>query len=285
MNQIAITTDSACDMSKEMLNENQIEVLPLHVIFGTKEYADGVDVTSKDVLKFIDETGTLPKTSACSVEEYRSFFARKSVGYDRVIYVSISSGLSCTVQNAMIAAEEFGGKVIVIDSKQLSSGQALLVLKACRLRDEGRTAEEIATLLLQVRERIRLSCVVNKLDNLCKGGRCTAVASFASKLLRIHPVIETRDGSMAVSKKYLGTLKHCINQYLDDLAGQVRVCDDIGAFIVHADCDSGIIEAAKRKLEEKFHFPKLYVAEAGSAVSTHCGQGAFCVVYLEKQEQ
>lgn len=284
MDKIAITTDSACDLPVELVEKNGVFVLPLHVIFGEEEYSDGVDVTSKDIFQYIDTTGILPKTSACSVEEYREFFAERLQDHNFVIHLNISSGLSSTIQNASLAAQEFDGKVVVIDTKQLSSGQALLILKACELRDAGKSAQEIEREILDAREHIRLTCLVNKLDNLYKGGRCTAVASVASKILKIHPVITTKGGSLIVCKKYIGRLKRCVESYLNDLASEVGNCDPVGAFLVHTDCDDELIQTAKKIISEKFSFPNLTIATAGAVVSTHCGQGSMCIVYLEKKE-
>ena len=213
MAKILISTDSTCDLSKEILSERGIKQTSLHVLLGTKEYSDGIDIVPDDIFKYVKETGVLPKTSAYTIMDYQKFFFDNLKEYDYIIHFTISSDLSSTYSNAVLASQEFEGRVKVIDSRNLSTGQGLLVLKACDLKEEGKSFEEIVQVMEEERFHVQTSFVVDTVEYLYKGGRCSGAARLASNLFKIHPSIDMVEGKLVPKKNYRGTLKKCIEKY------------------------------------------------------------------------
>ena len=200
MNKIKITCDSICDLTQELYDKYNVEVAPLCVSLDDKLFRDGADITAEDVFAYVSKTGSLPKTSAISVGEYEQIF-RKYVddGY-QVIHINLSSSLSSCYQNACIAAKELGN-VYPVDSMSLSSGSGHLVIEAAKMAQEGKTAQEIVEKLCVLREKLDVSFVLQTLDYLKKGGRCSALTALGANLLQLRPEIEVKDGKMGVGNK------------------------------------------------------------------------------------
>ena len=192
---IIISSDSTADLN-ELFNDREVKTIPLAVILNGEMYQDGVDVNPQKIYDSVEETGSLPKTSARSVEEYKEYFSSIKGEGDEVIHISISGEISVTCRNAMKAAEELGG-VHIVDGKSLSTGTGLLVLYACDLRDEGKlSASEIAEKVRERVEFVEASFFVNKMDYLHKGGRCSGLASFVATALGIKPSLLLKEGKI-----------------------------------------------------------------------------------------
>ena len=282
MKNVVITVDSTADFSKEIIEKYDIRVSPLHVLLGDNEYRDGVDATPQDIFEYVKKTNVLPKTSACATEEYVEFFTRQLEEAEKVIHFNISAECSSSNANAVEAAKRFGGRVYVVDTRQLSTGQGLLALKACDLLQEGKTVDEVYNTVLSLTDKVQTSFVVDTVDYLYKGGRCTAAAAVVSKILKIHPAIFMDNGKLVVRKKYMGNLKRCIGAYVDDLAVDFPDYDDTRVFITHSHCSDDIVELIKEKVKEKFSFKDIEVTTAGCVVTSHCGQGTLGVLYIKK---
>ena len=207
MERIAISTDSTADLSKELISDNNIQIAPLHVLLGENDYKDGIDIMPDDIFNYVNESNQLPKTSACSVSEYIEIFSSLLKENDFVIHFTISSKCSSTYNNAVLASNEFDGKVRIIDSLNLSTGQGLLVLKACDMVKEGLLFNDIISKIEELKNKVQTSFVVDTVDYLYKGGRCTGAARIASKIFIIHPGIIMKNGSLGVKKNYRGNLK------------------------------------------------------------------------------
>lgn len=282
MSKIAISCDSTADLSEELLKKYNISVSPLHVSLGDNDFKDGVDIKPTDIFDYVKKNNILPKTSACSVAEYINLFESLLSVNDNVIHFTISSKCSSTYNNAVLASNEFDGRVKVIDTYHLSTGQGLLVLKACDLKDEGLGLDEIVKEVESLKEKVETSFVVDTVDYLYKGGRCTAAARIASKILSIHPSIIMKNGSLGVKKNYRGKLKKTIESYVLDLAEEYKEYDDRRVFITHSYCDSTIVENVRNILKEKFHFKEIIETKAGCVVTSHCGQGTLGVLFITK---
>ena len=279
---IKITSDSTCDLSREKIEKNEIGIFSLSVILGEKTYKDG-EVTPEDIFEFVRQTGTLPKTGAGSSEEYSEFFEENLKGCDALIHVNISALASSSHSSACKAAEKFAGKVFVVDSKALSSGQGLLVMKACRLRDEGHTAEEIVGILNELRPKVNTSFIPDALDYLHKGGRCSLAALIGAKVLKLHPLIcENKDGQLIARKKYMGNMSRCIRAYVEDLREQYPNYDKSLCFITHSSADRELVELAKRMVEDNFEFDEICETFAGSIVTSHCGRNTLGVLFISE---
>ena len=276
---IRITSDSTCDLN-HLVEERSIGIMPLQVNLGEKAYRDGVDITPEQIFAFVAETGVLPKTAAPSIGEYEEFFEKELNGYDALIHFSISSKSSGSHNFAKNAAESFKGKVFVVDSKALSTGQGLLVLKACDMRDEGKSAEEIVAAVEEIRDRVNTSFVPDNLDYLHKGGRVSGMIKTVAGVFKIHPQIVMDDGQLVPGKKYKGKMSVLIKQYIDDLKEMYPDYDHSRCFVTHSTADAELVEAAKAKVKEVFQFDEIIETVAGSIVTSHCGQGTLGVLFV-----
>lgn len=280
MKKIIISCDSTCDLSKEIIEKYDIRVLPMIVNFGLDGYRDGVDITPDEIYRRVSKENTLPKTSAISAGEYIEWFSELSKEAETIIHFSISSGFSCTFQNSVFACEEFKN-VYPVDSRNLSTGHGLVVLKACDLVEQGLSAEEIVKEIDQYKEKVDASFVIDKLDYLHKGGRCGGLTAFAATILHLKPCIEVVDGKMNVGKKYRGSLDKVIVKYAKNrLEGQE--VDSRRVFVTHSGCDQKTIDAVKNVVEESNLFDEILVTRAGCTVSTHCGPNTIGVLFARK---
>lgn len=276
---IRITSDSTCDLN-HLVEERNIGIMSLQVNLGSDAFRDGVDITPEKIFDFVAETGTLPKTAAPSIGEYEDFFTKELAGYDALIHINISSKSSGSHNFAKTAAESFGGKVFVVDSKALSSGQGLLVLKACDMRDEGKSAEEIVATLEEIRGRINTSFVPDNLDYLHKGGRVSGMVKTVAGMFKIHPQILMDDGQLVPGKKYKGKMSVLIKQYVDDLKELYPDYDKGRCFVTHSCADRELVEAAMAKVKEVFEFDEIIETVAGSIITSHCGKGTLGVLFI-----
>ena len=276
---IRITSDSTCDLNA-LEEERNIGILPLQVNLEEKPFKDGVDITPQDIFDFVAKTNVLPKTSAPSIGEYEEFFKKELEGYDELIHFNISSKSSGSHNFAKAAAESFDGKVRVIDSKALSTGQGLLVLKACDLRDEGKTSEEIEGAILELRERVNTSFVPDNLDYLHKGGRVSGMVKTVAGMFKIHPMIYMENGQLVPGKKYKGKMNVLIKQYVEDLKNQYPNYDKSRCFITHSTAERDLVEAAIAQVKECFDFDEVIETVAGSIITSHCGKGTLGVLFI-----
>ena len=281
MSKTIITCDSTADLTPELYEKNEIRVIPLSVTLGDDLRRDGENVTSKDVFAFVDETGMLPKTSAVSVGEYEDVF-RPLVeqGYE-ILHINLSSQLSASHQNARLAAEEVGN-VWAVDSRSLSSGTGHLVLLAKELIGSGMSAAEAAAALEELREKLDVSFVLQTLEFLHKGGRCSGVAAFGANLMKLRPEIEVVGGKMQVGRKYRGTMEKTVLGYIRGrLEGRDDICTD-RIFVTHSGVPQDIEDKAVALVKELHPFKEVIVTNAGCTISSHCGPNCLGVLFLKK---
>ena len=254
----------------------------LSVMLGAHTYRDGVDIMPADIFRHFDETGELPKTAAPSTEEYTEFFKQFTDAGKTVIHFNISSKASGSHGFAAAAAKQFDGKVLVVDSHALSTGQGLLVMKACDLRDEGKSAKEIYDEIMSLREKVNTSFVPDTLLYLYKGGRCSTLSYYGAKVLSIHPLIDMKDGELYPKKKYIGKMSRCIRNYINDLVAEYPSYDKRRCFVTHSNADPELVELAKSMVEELFDFEEIDVTVAGSIITSHCGRNTLGVLFITK---
>ena len=277
---IRITSDSTCDLGVSV-QERNIGILPLTVNLGANSFKDGIDITPADIFAFVAETKQLPKTAAPSIGDYEEFFAKQlALGYDELIHFNISKKSSGSHNMALQAAESFGGKVRVIDSMALSSGQGLLVLRACDLRDAGKSAAEIEEDVLEARRRINTSFVPDSLDYLHKGGRVSGMVKVAAAAFKIHPLIVMEEGQLVSGGKYKGKMSVLIKQYIEDLKERYPSYDKTRCFVTHSSADKELVDVAKDKVAELFEFDEVLETVAGSIITSHCGKGTLGVLFI-----
>ena len=279
---IKITADSTCDLSEELISKYDLSIAPLTVVMDGRSYLDGVDITPFDIFDNVAKTKKLPKTSAVSPDEYREFFQNALKGNDVVIHYNISSKASSSYANAVEAAKDFGGKVFVVDSLALSTGQGLLALKACDLKNEGKTPEEIVEITEGLRDRVNTSFVPDSLEYLHKGGRCSLTQMIGAKILKLHPLIEMKDGQMFAKRKLQGSMENCFKRYIAELSAQYPDYDRTRCFITHSHCESSLVEKIKGLIKSTFDFAQILITTAGSVISSHCGRGTLGLLFISK---
>lgn len=279
MENYVVTSDSTCDLNADQIKNNNIQIKCLSIILGGKEYADGIDIDSQRILDYVDNGGDLPKTAATSVEDYKEFFSKFVNEGKKVIHFNISSQASSCYANACVAAKEIGN-VFVVDSRNLSSGQGLLVLKACDLLKEGKSVEEAYDEILGYTKKVQLSFVVDRLDFLHKGGRCSLIQLIGAKLLKLHPCIYMPDGALKIKKKYTGSIKRSFDSYVNDLAQEYATYNKQRCFVTHCKADPDLVEMVVAKVKELFEFNEIIVSEAGATITSHCGRNTLGVLFL-----
>jgi len=281
MMKIKITSDSTCDLSRELLERHDIFVLPLAVTIGDRTCRDGVDAKPEDIYAHVKSGGALPSTAAINPSEYMELFEGFLKEYDAVIHFNISSGFSSCHQNAKLAAAELEN-VYVIDSQNLSTGQGLLVLRAAELAAQGVEPAVICEQMNEDALRVDASFILEQLEYLRKGGRCSAVAALGANLLKLKPCIEVRDGKMGVGKKYRGNFDKCLMDYITDRIGGREDLDLKRVFVTHSGLSEELEQMAVNKVRELQPFEEVCVTRAGCTVSSHCGPGTIGVLFVRK---
>jgi len=278
---IKITSDSTCDLSQELLEKHNISILPLTVIKDDKAYTDGVTITTDEIFSHVAAGGALCTTSAMGVGEYQQWFEKFAGDYDAVIHINIGSGFSSCYQNACLAAEDYKN-VVVIDSCNLSTGQGLVVLKACELAKEAESLEAITQQLNEFTTKVEASFLLDQLKYMVKGGRCTAVAALGANLLNLKPCIEVKNGKMSVVKKYRGTYAKCLAAYVKERLADRDDLDRHTLFVTCTPVSDECLSTVKTAVETHGDFENIYWTKAGCTVSCHCGPGTLGVLFVRK---
>lgn len=280
---VKIITDSTNDLPKELLEKLDIDVMPLYVNFEDKSYKDGIDITTDELYDIVKKNGKLPKTAGVTVGDFETKFKEYlDKGYD-IVYTGISGAMSSTLNNALIAIDDLdaSARAFAVDSKNLSTGIGLLLLKAAKDRDNGFTAREIAERMEKNTDNVLSQFAIEQMDYLHKGGRCSGVARFAATLLRIKPIIEVRGGKMDVQAKPIGKIKVALDRMFNQLVSDKDRLDLDHILVTHSKAD----ELAKYLLEKiRNEFPNVDVIEtnAGCVISSHCGPGTIGILYMVK---
>lgn len=278
---IVISSDSTCDLSPELKERYNIAIIPLGVTLGDKNYSDGVDITPDDIYEHHAKTGELPKTAAANMSDCIDFFAPFVDDGKAVIHFTISSEMSSTFNNSRMAAEEFEN-VYVIDTKNLSTGGGLLVVAAAEMAAKGMEAKAIVEEIERLVSCVDASFVIDSLEYLHKGGRCSAVAMLGANLLKLKPCIEVKNGSMGVGKKYRGKFGDVLKTYAEERIGDGSGIDLDRVFVTHAGCDSEIVDSIVAEVKRLAPFKEVFVTRAGCTISSHCGRNTLGVLFIRK---
>ena len=278
---IKITTDSTCDLPRKLLERHNITVLPLGVVKAGKLYHDGVDITTADIAAHVDAGGEITTTNAVNAADYEHLFRELRKEYEAVIHLNIGMEFSSCHQNAHLAAGEVDG-VCVVDSGNLTVGHGMMVLAAAEAAEAGKSVTEILAMLEEMKPRIETSFVLDRLDYMKKGGRCSAVTALGANLLKLHPCVEVISGKMVVTKKYRGSMEKVVADYIRErLAGRTDL-DMRRAFLVDTCQDDRLAAIAREILKEDGRFEEIIEAKAGCTIFCHCGPGTLGVIFLRK---
>lgn len=279
---IKIISDSTCDLSPELIDRYDIGIVPLIVVKNGEEFVDGVTISPADIFAHVAAGGNLCTTAARSVAVYQEVFSKYARQYDGVLHVNISSDFSSSYQNACIAAVGFDN-VRVVDSRNLSTGQGLVVLKAWELAQTAKSLDELKNALDEFTGRVEASFVLDRLDYMVKGGRCSGAAALGANLLNLKPCIEVKDGKMSVVKKYRGKYDRCLYNYVKDRLSQRDDLDGGTLFITHTPVSDTCMEAVRDAVRASASFDNIYETDAGCTVSCHCGPGTLGVLFVRNR--
>lgn len=281
-NKVKITCDSSCDIGPELCERYSIELNHFTINLGDDSYTDGIDITPDDLYAYHDKTGKLPKTAAINVADHTEFFKKHSQSCQELIFFSISSKFSSSYQSAVIAAAEFDN-VYVIDSENLSTGVGLLVLAAADMAEKGMSAADICSEIEKLKKNVNASFVIDSLEYLHKGGRCSALTALGANLLKLKPCIQVKDGSMDVYKKYRGRFEDVLQTYVSErLENKENICTN-RIFITHAGCDENLVENIVNIVKNSIDCDEVFVTRAGSTVSVHCGKNTLGILFIQKE--
>lgn len=280
-NKILISSDSTCDLSPELLERYNIKTVPLGVTLGNETFFDGVNITPDEIYAHHKKTGELPKTTAANVGDLIDYFKPLSEENKAVIHLSLSSDFSSTYNNSCLAASEYDN-VFVIDSRNLSTGNGLLVIAAAEMAQSGMEAEEIVEKLNEMAPCVDASFVINDLEYLHKGGRCSALAMLGANLLKLKPCIEVKNGKMGVGKKYRGKYGVVLDEYVKERLADIDNIDLTRIFVTHAGVDSDIVDAVIATVKEVAPFKEVLMTRAGCTISSHCGADTLGILFVRK---
>lgn len=279
---VKIIADSTCDLSRELVEKYNIDIVPLHIVLGEKEYLDGMEITPDEIFEWADKNEDTPKTSAVGFDDVINVMKNMSDENDEIIVFTISEKMSTTANVFRMAVDELdlADKVTVIDSANLSTGIGLMVIKAALLAKEGKNMCEICAEIDKIKSKVRSSFVVDTLTYLHRGGRCSSVAALVGGVLKLHPKIVVSDGAMSATKKYRGKIDKVILDYVKDMEEDLKKADKERVFITHSGCEQEIIDKVYEYLESLNYFNEILVTRAGGVISSHCGAGTLGVLYI-----
>lgn len=280
-NKIVITLDGACDLPDELLEKYNLSTLPLSVsINGKTSYAD-IEITKEDIYNEYFNNGTIAKTSAISVGEYLEFFKTfLDKGYE-VVHICMSSKISCCYQNCMVAQEELGDKLHVVESRSLSSGIGMLGIKGYELAEQGLSANLIADKLRELQKKIRLSFIIDNLKFLSDGGRCSKVTAMGANLLKIKPTVVMEDGKLETGNKYRGSFENVVFKFVEDAINNKNI-DSQRMFITHSDIDKELLDKLKKEIQSRTNVKEIIITQAKAIIYCHCGPNTVGLVFMEK---
>lgn len=280
---VKVISDSTSDLSLELRERYNIDIIPLHVYLGKEEYRDGIDITPEKIFTWSDANNTTPKTSAPSSEDVIEVYKKNLEKYEQLVVFTISSSMSASYNVCRLAAEEIGeeDRITVIDSANLSTGVGHLVIEAAIMASEGKNMHEIEEAMAKLKGLVRSSFTVDTLTFLHRGGRCSSIAAFFGSALKLHPRIVVENGAMRSDKKYRGSLERVIMKYTEDLREELKDAKKDRVFITHS-CTPEIVDKVKDFLKSLNIFDEILDTKTGGVIASHCGPGTLGILYMKK---
>ena len=283
MSNIRIVADSTCDLPKDLLEKYNISIIPLCIVMGDESYYDGIETTPDEIYAWADENKTTPKTAAISMDKAEEVFKPFMEAGDDIIFFGISSEMSTTCNVARIVGEDNDyDKLHIIDSRNLSTGIGLQVLRAAEMVEAGMSVEDIVEEINEARGKVCASFVVDTLTYLARGGRCTAATALVANTLKLHPEIVVKDGRMGVNKKYRGSLDSALLKYVKELQMDMLQADPKRVFITHSGSSQETIDKVYQFVKDLEYFEEIIINRAGGVISSHCGPGTLGVLFYAK---
>lgn len=282
MRKVKLFTDSTCDLTDEILKKYDISMVPLYVHFNEDTFKDREEINTTELYQKVGEYDTLPTTAAPSPGDFYKAFKPFVEEGREILFIGISSLISSTVQNATIAKNDLeAANIEIVDTYNLSTGEGLILLKAANYIEEGLSLQEIGEKLRSYTPKIQTSFVVDTLDYLHKGGRCSAIQLFFSSVLKIRPIIKIKEGKMEVGEKVHGKMKKALNLMIEDVLSRKGRIDSNRIFLTHSMAQDSV-DYVKAALEKELDNPEIIITETGCVVASHCGKGTLGVLYMEE---
>lgn len=281
---IILCADSTCDLGEELIKRYDVHTIPYHISLEDKDYLDSVTITTGELYQAFYDRKVLPKTAAINIGDFNDFWKPFLDEGCEIIHINLGSAISSTYRNACLAAEEFEG-VYPVDSQNLSTGMGHVVIEAAKLIEQGLEAKEIAEKLKEITTRVHSSFVLNTLEFMHAGGRCSTIAALGANLLKLKPciVVDNLNGSaMGVGKKYRGELGGALVAYTKD---QLNKYDDIltdKIFITHTDIDPQYVELVRKTINETMQFDEIFETSASCTIGSHCGPATLGILFMTK---
>lgn len=283
MRKIKIMSDSTCDLSPELLQKYNIDILPLFIVMDDQSYRDGLEITPDEIYKWSDANNKTPGTAAVSMEDALNAVKPFDQEDTDIIVFTISAKMSSTYNVLNLISDELEhANMYVIDSMNLSTGIGLQVLRAAELSSSGMDAVDIVDKINKARDKVRASFVVDTLIYLQRGGRCNAVTALLASALKLKPEIVVENGAMGVSKKFRGSIKLVTKNYAKELEPQLLQADPKRVFITHSGSSDEIISMVHKYLESLHYFDEILITRAGGVISSHCGPDTLGILFYMK---
>ena len=278
---IKFSTDSTCDLPSYIVKENDIAVLPLYVYLGEQEYLDGVNINPNMIFDFVKKTNELPKTAGRGIEDFKEHFLSLLKEADAVVHCGIGAELSVSYQNACLAAKEIGeDKVKVVDSRSLSTSSGLILLSGISAYKNGANLEEIVKNMNNAAQNIQSSFMVDRLDFLYKGGRCSKFAFSIATFLKIKPRLEVVNGKLVNTGKEVGPMRIVLKKYIDAILKKYNNPRRNRCLITHTKMDEDVLNEIVEYVKNKNIFDVVETSVAGSVITSHCGEGTLGIMYI-----
>ena len=283
MSKIILSADRTCDIGPELQEKYSVNLISYSITLKGKKYLDSVDVFPDDLYAAFEKNGSLPQTSAINPSEYIEYFKPwVDEGYE-VIHITLSSAITSSYQSCLLAAAELPG-VYVIDSRNVSSAIALLVAEAGERIAKGMDAAQIVKEVSALRSKSHCSFVLETLEFMKAGGRCSGVAALAAGVLGLKVCIEVNNetGELHAAKKYRGNMDKVLSQYVSEQLGKYNNINPDRMYITHSGISEERLALVKKQVEAAGIFKEIYISRASCTISTHCGPGTLGILFMEK---
>ncbi len=281
LRKIILSADSSCDLGPELKNRYNVNYFRFHILLDGRTYLDGMDLSSNEIFSIYRQKKCLPKTAAIGVGEYFEVFKKWTAQGFEVVHINISSAISSAYQNCCIAASELEG-VYPIDSKNLSTGMGQLVIEAAKRIELGLSAEQIQKEIIELRNKVQTNFILDTLEFLCAGGRCSMLSAMGANILKLKPCIEVNNstGKMSVGKKYRGGLEKVAFQYINEQFTNTESINPERLFITHSIQSYELLEQIYNHIKNLNIFKDIYITDVGCTISSHCGPNTLGLVFL-----
>ncbi len=282
---ICITTDCACDLTSDMLKTYNIDLMYFYITTETGRFRDVDEITSRNIFEYLQDERKRTTTKAPPTEEFREFFERKLEKYDEVIHITISSKISMSMKNSTQAVEQMGeaGKRIhIFDSRHLSSGLGLIVLKGAQMLVKGHSSQEIIEELTKLREMVSTTFMANNADYLYINNKVSKNVKLICSVFNIHPVLKMQDGYLKLKSIQIGNYEKSAIRYIKKELKNAEKIDKEKLFITHSGCSVNDIKLIKKEVEKYINFENVWVTKASATISGNSGPRTFGVLFARK---